>query len=51
MLAAVIKSRNARELQDDLKNIDGADLIELRVDYIKDFKYNLIKKIKNKLKK
>lgn len=51
MIAAVIKSRNAEELQNDLKNIDGAELIELRLDYIKGFDYNLIKKIKKSLKR
>ncbi|MDP3765067.1 MAG: shikimate dehydrogenase [Nanoarchaeota archaeon] len=51
MLAAVIKAKNKEELNRGIKKTDAADLIELRLDYIDSFDYNLIEKIKKKLKK
>ena len=46
MLAAVITARNNKEAINDIKKAKDADLIELRIDYIKSFDCNLIKKIK-----
>ena len=51
MLAAVITARNNKEAINDIKKAKDADLIELRIDYIKSFDCNLIKKIKKNLKK
>lgn len=45
MLAAVITGKSPKEIMENAKKSNGADVIELRLDYIKNLKPNKLKKI------
>jgi len=51
MLAAVIKSKDCNEAIEDIKKVKGADLIELRLDYIKNLKNDGIRRLMIKCEK
>ena len=44
-IAAVITAKTLEEALSDIKSAEGADLIELRLDYLTSIDYGLLKKI------